>query len=180
MKKTLRFISTLLLTAAVLLAAALGGARLLGFRVYAVLSGSMEPAYRTGSLIYTRKVDPLTVKAGDVITFRLDGDTVATHRVVEVVPDGEDSSVVRFRTKGDANEAEDGSLVHGKDVVGAPVFTVPHLGYAVSYIQKPPGVYIAISAGAVLLLLVFLREIFENSGQDGEAAPRKKKGGHAK
>lgn len=180
MKKTLRFVSTLLVAVMVLLAAALAGARLAGFRVYAVLSGSMEPAYRTGSLIYTREVDPLTVKAGDVITFRLDGDTVATHRVVEVVPDGESAAGVRFRTKGDANEAEDGSLVEGKDVVGAPVLTVPYLGYAVSYIQKPPGIYIAITAGAVLLLLVFVQDILENSGQDGDTAPRRKKGGYTK
>lgn len=176
-KKALRFLSTLLVAVMVLLAAALAGARLAGFRVYAVLSGSMEPAYPTGSLICTRKVDPFTLKAGDVITFLLDGDTVATHRVVEVVPDGEDPSVVRFRTKGDANETADGSLVHGENVVGTPVLTVPYLGCAANYIRKPPGLYVAISAGAVLLILLFLPDIFADSGQDGEAAPREKKGG---
>lgn len=176
-KKALRFVSTLLVAVMVLLAAALAGARLAGFRVYAVLSGSMEPAYPTGSLIYTRKVDPFALKAGDVITFRLDEDTAATHRVVEVVPDGEDPDGIRFRTKGDANETEDGSLVRGEDVVGTPVFTVPYLGYAANYIRKPPGIYVAISVGAVLLILVFLPDIFADSGRDGEAAPRKKKGG---
>ena len=86
----------------------------------------------------------------------LDENTVATHRVVEVVPDEDDPSTLRFRTKGDANDAEDGSLVHYKNVIGTPVFTIPKLGYVANYIQHPPGLYVAISAGAVLLLLDLL------------------------
>ena len=80
---------------------------------------------------------------------------------MEVVPDEEDDSVVRFRTKGDANDSVDGSLVHYKNVIGSPVFTIPQLGYVVSYIQNPPGTYVAISAGAILLLLVFLPDLFD-------------------
>ena len=145
---------------AVLLAVALLGVRLIGFQVFAVLSGSMEPTYHVGSLIYVKDVDYTQLEAGDVITFMLDEDTVATHRIVEVVPDETDSSVLRFRTKGDANEAVDGSLVHYKNVVGTPVFTIPKLGYLADYIQNPPGIYIAISAGAVLVLLMFLPDLF--------------------
>ena len=69
----------------------------------------------------------------------LDANTVATHRIVEVVPDENDSSVVRFRTKGDANDAVDGSLVHYKNVLGKPIATIPNLGYFANYIQHPPG-----------------------------------------
>ena len=68
--------------------------------------------------------------------------------------------MIRFRTKGDANEAEDGGLVHYKNVIGTPIFSIPYLGYVADYIQHPPGMYIAISAGAVLLLLVFIPDIF--------------------
>ncbi|MEI3100617.1 MAG: signal peptidase I [Oscillospiraceae bacterium] len=83
-----------------------------------VLSGSMEPTYHVGALIYVKKVDAMELRSGDVITFMLDEDTVATHRIVEVVPDAEDSSVLRFRTKGDADGNVDGSLVHYKNVLG--------------------------------------------------------------
>ena len=69
------------------------------------------------------------------------------------MPDEEDPAVVRFRTKGDANETEDGGLVHYKNVIGTPVFTIPYLGFVANYIQHPPGMYVAISAGAVLLML---------------------------
>lgn len=132
-----------------------------------------SPTYHTGSLIYVKKVDPLTVQAGEVITFMLDEDTVATHRVVEVVPDEEDASVVRFRTKGDANDSEDGGLVHSNNLLGTPVFTIPYLGYVANYIQHPPGMYVAIAGAAVLLILVFLPDVF---AKDGEG---KKKSGKA-
>lgn len=159
-KKIWNVISTVLVVIVVVVALLLVGARLFGLQVYAVLSGSMEPTYHVGSLIYVKDVDPFELESGEVITFMLDENTVATHRIVEVVPDEEDASVVRFRTKGDANENADSSLVHYKNVIGSPVFTIPQLGYVVNYIQNPPGTYVAISAGAILLLLVFLPDLF--------------------
>lgn len=166
LKKTWNIISTVLVAVVVILALLLAGARLLGMQVFTVLSGSMEPTYHTGSIIYVKKIATEDIQPGTVITFMLDEDTVATHRVTAVVPDQEDPTVVRFRTKGDANNAEDGSLVHYKNVIGTPVFTIPGLGYVANYIQHPPGAYVAISAAAVLLLLVFLPDVL---------APEKKK-----
>ncbi|MGM9940928.1 MAG: signal peptidase I [Bulleidia sp.] len=172
MKKFLNRISTILVAAVVVLALLLVGARFIGLNVYTVLSGSMEPTYHVGSLIYVKDVDPYELKNGDVITFMLDEDTIATHRIVEVVPDEEDSNVIRFRTKGDANDSVDGSLVHYRNVIGTPVFSIPKLGYFANYIQHPPGMYIAISAGALILLLVFLPDLFSN---DNSMENKKKK-----
>lgn len=176
-KRIWNYVTSVLVALVLILALLLVGARLVGLRVFTVLSGSMEPTYHVGSLIYVKEVDPFTLREGDVITFLLDEDTVATHRVVGVVPDEEDSSVVRFRTKGDANAAEDGSLVHYKNVIGTPVLTIPYLGYIANYIQNPPGTYIAISAGAILLLLVFIPDLFsdgkkkESGESQGEDTP---------
>ena len=159
-RKILNAFTTILVILAVVLALLLAGARLVGLQVFTVLSGSMEPTYHTGSLIYVKKIDPAEIQPGQVITFLLDADTIATHRVTAVVPDEEDPATLRFRTKGDANNAEDGSLVHYKNVIGTPVFTIPYLGYLANYIQHPPGTYVAISVGAILLLLVFLPDVF--------------------
>ena len=159
-KKIWKCITSVLVALVVIIALLLVGARLFGLQVFTVLSGSMEPAYHVGSLIYVKDVDPFELESGDVITFMLDENTVATHRIVEVVPDEEDDSVVRFRTKGDANENADGSLVHYKNVIGSPVFTIPQLGYVASFIQNPPGMYYAIALGAVLLAMVFLPDLF--------------------
>lgn len=159
-------VSSVLVALVVLLAVLLVGVRLVGFQVFTVLSGSMEPTYHTGALIYVKEVDPYTIQVGQPITFLLTEDTVATHRVVEIVKDENDPTVIRFRTKGDANEVEDGSLVHYKNVIGVPVFSIPYLGYVADFIQHPPGMYIAIAAGAVLLLLVLLPDLL-HGGKDG-------------
>ena len=160
LKKIWNIFTTVLTVIAILLAVALVGVRLFGFQVFSVLSGSMEPLYHVGSLIYVKEVDYHELKSGDVITFMLDEDLVATHRIVDVFPDQDDPSVLRYQTKGDANEAADGTLVHYKNVIGTPVFTIPYLGYVADFIQKPPGTYAAIAIGAVLLALMFLPDLF--------------------
>ena len=111
----------------VLLAVALVGVRLVGIKTYAVISGSMEPTYPTGSLLYVKSVNAQELRVGDAITFMLDEDTVATHRIIEIIPDDEDSSILRFRTQGDANDTPDGTPVHYKNIIGKPVFAVPYL-----------------------------------------------------
>ena len=111
LKKVWNVVSSILVALVVILALLLVGARVAGLQVFTVLSGSMEPTYHTGSLIYVKKVDPYAIQEGQPITFMLDENTVATHRVVGIVPDEEDPTVIRFRTTGAANEAEDARLV---------------------------------------------------------------------
>ena len=153
----------------VLLAVALVGVRLFGLSVYAVLSGSMEPTYPVGSLLYVKEVDHRSLQVGDPITYMLDEDTVVTHRIIEVLPDETDPQTVRYFTQGDANDIPDGSSVHYKNIIGKPVFCIPYLGYVSDYIQHPPGMYLAIAAGAILILLVFLPDVFADDGKKSKS-----------
>ena len=160
MKKIWNWISGVLVGVVVLLAVALVGVRLIGLQPFTVLSGSMVPTYEVGSLIYVKSVDYKELKVGDPITYMLSENTVVTHRIIEVLVDEEDPNTIRYFTQGDANAAPDGVSVHYKNIIGKPVFSIPYLGYVSSYIQNPPGMYVAIAAGAVLILLVFLPDIF--------------------
>lgn len=168
-KKIWNIATTAIVVVVVVFTVLLVGARLFGFNVLYVTSGSMEPEYPTGSLLYVKKVDPYKIEVGQVITFMLDEDTLATHRVVEILKDESDPSVIRFATKGDANNANDGTPVHYKNVVGTPVFSIPYLGYVAAYIQDPPGMYMAIAAGAVLLLLILLPDLFDGDTKSKKA-----------
>lgn len=177
MKRTIkiiiRIINTIIVIAAVLLAFLFVGVRFLGVQLYAVLSGSMEPDYPTGSLIYVVKADPAELSEKDVITFRISGSTIATHRIVEVLPDENDPDKFFYRTKGDANDHEDAGLVSSDDLIGTPVAVIPQAGYFASYIQTPPGSYAAIAVGAALILFVFVTDSFTKSkkpesGKDGK------------
>ena len=192
-------ITTIVVILIVFLAIALVGVRVVGLTPYTVLSGSMEPTYHVGSLIYVKEVEPSEVEVGDPITFVVNEDLlVATHRVVEidvqtsrqqaiVDENGEamvyaegnpiyeevplDEPAYYFTTKGDANDAVDGSQVYYKNLLGEPVFTIPYLGYLSSWIQTKKGMIISINVALILLLLTFLPDLLRSV----DDAPKKKK-----
>jgi len=166
MKKAWNIISTALVILIVLCAVFLMGSRLIGYQVFTVISGSMEPVYSVGDLLYVKDVDVNSIQVGDPITFVLNEDlVVATHRVVRI-----DAANEHFYTKGDANETEDSAPVHFKNVIGVPQFSIPYLGYVSDFIQNPPGTYITIGVGILLILLVFLPDML---GKKKEEEPSK-------
>lgn len=173
-KRIWNWISGVLVGIVVLLAIALVGVRLIGLQPYVVLSGSMRPTYEVGSLIYVKSVDYKTLQVGDPITYMISQDTVVTHRIIEVLVDEEDPDTIRYFTQGDANSVADGTSVHYKNIIGKPVFSIPYLGYVSNYIQNPPGKYIAISGGAILILLVFLPDIFTDEDKKKKNDPQQK------
>ena len=192
-------ITTIVVILIVFLAIALVGVRVFGLTPYTVLSGSMEPTYHVGSLIYVKEVEPSEVEVGDPITFVVNEDLlVATHRVVEIdvqtsrqqtivdengeaMVDAEgnpiyeevplDEPAYYFTTKGDANDAVDGAQVYYKNLLGVPVFTIPYLGYLSSWIQTKKGMIISINVALILLLLTFLPDLLRSV----DDAPKKKK-----
>ena len=173
-KKIWSAVTTILVVIVVLAAVLMVGVRIAGIQTYTVLSGSMEPTFHVGSLVYVKSVDTAELKVGDPITYMASEDTVVTHRIAGIVPDEEDSSVTRFRTKGDANEAEDAVLVHYKNIIGKVIFNVPYLGYLANFIQSPKGRYVAIAAGAFLLVLVFVPDLIFKDEEPGKKPEDKK------
>ena len=163
LKKIWNVVSTTVVVLVVVLALLLAGARLVGLQVYTVLSGSMEPNYHVGSIIYVKDAEPETLKVGDAISFLISENTVATHRIIEVLPDENDPSVIRFRTKGDNNDIPDTNPVHCNNVLGKVVGTIPLLGYVSEFVQNPPGTYITLGAAMLMVLAVFLPDIFRSA-----------------
>ena len=139
-QKVWNAVTTVLVILVVVLALLLVGVRLVGLRPMCVLSGSMEPTYHTGSLIYVKPCAPEDVQVGDPITFVLNEDLdVVTHRVVSI-----DAENQHFYTKGDANDAPDGAPVYFKNLIGRPVFTMPKIPAKI-WKNKGPVQYFACS-----------------------------------
>ncbi len=170
--KTITWIIVLAVTA---FAVALVGVKLFGVQVYTVLSGSMEPVYKTGAVIYVTEVDPKELQVGDDITFKLSETTTATHRIIEVLTDENDPELLQFRTQGVANDVEDASPVDQSQIIGSPVFTIPYLGYVAAYIQQPPGLYVGLSVGAALLLFVIIIELLTDDKDKKKEKKQKNK-----
>ncbi len=170
--KIWNIVSWILVFMLVLCALLLVGVRLIGLTPYAILSGSMEPTYHVGSIIYVKSVPSEAIEVGDPITFVLNEDlVVATHRVIDIDAENE-----LFYTQGDANSAPDGKPVHWNNLLGRPVFSIPKLGYFSEWITSPPGIYIGICAAAALIILMFLPDMLKRADSaDREKAASKKR-----
>lgn len=154
-RQLVSWLSILMFAVMVALAVLLVGVRVVGLTPYTVLSGSMEPTYPVGSMIYVRAIDAADITPGTPLTFRIAGGTVATHRVVEVTElDGSPAYV----TKGDANDNTD-PPVRLSAVIGSPVFSIPYLGYISTWLQSGAGAIAGIAFAAVLLLSAVLTEL---------------------
>ena len=208
-KKALDVASTVMLVLFVVFIILLVGVRLFGIEPHIVVSGSMEPKYLTGSLVY---VDPMTreeacnLKAGDDVTYLVDNKgTKVTHRIYEVVgpayvknqhgevvmdengqpvvaKDDRGYPIIMYVTYGINNKNSsdpsgytlDGAPGVGNlassNVFGKPVFTIPFLGYVASFVQNPPGKYVAIALCALLLASSLLSGFFKKEEQKKDAA----------
>lgn len=147
-------ITSLIALIVVALAIMLYGVKLFGLIPLRVLSGSMEPQYKTGSMIYIKKAQPQDIKADEPITFYMsDGKTLATHRVVKV-----DTENNCFYTKGDANDIIDPQPVPFSKLIGKPVFSIPDLGYIASFISSSVGSVVAIITVGILIALFIISD----------------------
>lgn len=109
-----------------------------GYSAFRVLTGSMEPAIETDSLILVRRIAPSEVKKDDIISFYSKdpshGGAVNTHRVISVEQDGE---LWYYTTKGDANQIADKYIVTSNELIGKVIFTSHPLGIFVRLLANP-------------------------------------------
>ena len=158
LRRICKIFSSLVLIAVVLLAVLLAGVRLIGFTPYTVLSGSMEPNYHVGSVIYVAKVDPTELQVNDPITYKGASGVVVTNRIIEI-RNADKPAALSFITKGDANKAPDGTPVPAAAVIGKPCFTVPYLGYLSNFVSKPQGLFAVVGVGLLAIVLSMLADI---------------------
>jgi len=122
-----------------------------------VLSGSMEPAVKMGSIVLVKPTD--NYKIGDIITF---GEvnkikTPTTHRIYEMKVKG---SQPVYITKGDANNAPDITEITKNDILGKVLFSVSYLGFAVDFAKKPLGFALIIIIPAAVIVFGEIKKIY--------------------
>lgn len=84
-----------------------------------ILSNSMKPVFKRGDIVYIKSIEINNIKIGDIIAYFHNG-YIVVHRVIEIFEyQGEN---VRFRTKGDNNNASDAYYVSKDDIVGIRCF----------------------------------------------------------
>ena len=131
-----------------------------GYSQLVVTSGSMEPAFSAGDMIVIRQEEDYGL--GDIVTFRLSGGELVTHRIVGSVEGS-------FITKGDANNTEDDELLDPGRIVGKLVTYLPAVGSFMLFLRTPVGMFALVVLGFLLIELPTLL-----------GARREEKGRHAR
>lgn len=127
--------------------------------VVPVQGGSMRPFLQTGDVVLLHRVNPSTLKVGEVIaveTTKTDQQTYGVpaqvvHRIVAVE---HTAGGLAFKTRGDANSGADVFITYAPDVVGIMTGKVPYLGYPVIFFKSRQGEIFA--AAMALVALVYL------------------------
>lgn len=129
-----------------------GEPSIFGYQLKIVLSGSMEPEIKTGSIIAVKPVEEKTTfKQNDIITFVDSNNQIVTHRIVDVIGNGE---YIQYVTKGDNNEHPDVEPVLAQNVIAEySGLTIPYLGYFIEFAKSQKGaVFLFIVPGILLLI----------------------------
>ncbi len=122
-----------------------------GFTPLTVETESMAPTFNAGDLIIIKKVDPSTLKEGDIITFHTiieNRYALNTHRINRI----DESNVYRtYETKGDNNQISDRHIIADADIVGKYVTRLAGFGKVINFLSTSTGFFIVI----VLPMLAF-------------------------
>ena len=136
--------------------------RLMGYEIYEVVSGSMEPELPVGSMIYAKAAGPEEIGEGDIIVFQKNG-AVITHRVVRDCPEEKE-----FITKGDANQGEDMTPTPYGSLIGKVVFHIPYAGVLMTMLSGTTGKIYAVLFAVCGVLLRMVGGILEKQGGEKE------------
>ena len=140
----------------------------IGFRPLVVLSGSMEPTYKTGSIMYFEEGNVEDIEKGDVIVFECRTSPYVTHRVSDI-ENG------KYITKGDANEFVDPEKVELQSVKGKAIdFSIPLLGYYIQFMNTHFGAIV------VIILILVSEFLLSNIGTNDKEEKDALEGGKRK
>uniref|UniRef100_M1BMW5 Signal peptidase complex catalytic subunit SEC11 n=1 Tax=Solanum tuberosum TaxID=4113 RepID=M1BMW5_SOLTU len=127
--------------------------------VVVVLSGSMEPGFKRGDILFLHmSKDP--IRAGEIVVFNVDGREIPiVHRVIKV-HERKDTGEVNVLTKGDNNFGDDRLLyaqgqlwLQRHHIMGRAVGFLPYVGWVtIIMTEKPIIKYILIGALGLLVI----------------------------
>ncbi len=115
------------------------------YRIFSVLTGSMEPVYNVGDVLISKEIEAKDIKVGDAVSYlgnsgAFDGKVI-THEVINIEKD--DNNELLFTTKGVANEVED-PVVKSDQIYGVVVYKSVILSTIYGIISTPIGMYLLI------------------------------------
>lgn len=148
------------------------------YRMFTVVTGSMDPVYKVGDVVISKEVDPSTIKKGDDVVYLGEKndfkDKIVTHRVIKI--EKKDNEYY-FTTKGIANDYSD-PVISSDQIYGKVVYKPVVLSFLSGILNTKLGFYLLIFVPvAFLIFLEILDYIKRKEGEldEGEKEEVKEK-----
>lgn len=147
---------------------------LFGYRLYYVVSGSMEPTLHVGDVVLCRERGPEQLHNGDILVYdgkdgELAGKTI-THRIIE--EPSEVNGSWQIKTQGDAEGTIPDPLVGGDQVIGVVLTRLQLITRLYSFFITPWGL-LAVCAPVAWALVSEVRNLIlmvKEEKSDGKTA----------
>ena len=141
---------------------------LAGYRVFTVVTGSMEPDYSIGDILLAREKPISEIEVGDDVVYLGNiGDfagKIVTHRVIEINIDDEDGTKT-FITKGIANDEQD-FPIKGEQIIGVIAFNIVPLSFIGHIVQNLYSFYFAVFLPLGILVFLEIKRMTKNFGRN--------------
>jgi len=126
-------------------------------KTFIVVSGSMEPAIKSGTLVLTKAVNPKSLKVGDIIAFVSPNNPndFIIHRISSI----KSTNPLRVSTKGDNNNSVDQWDVVESGIKGQYQLSLPYLGKIAGFVRQPLGFILIICFPALIFIISELFKI---------------------
>lgn len=129
----------------------------MSYRLFTVVTGSMEPKYNVGDVLIAKEKDASEIKIGDAISYlgtkgNIKGKVV-THEVVDITVD--ENGEYLFHSKGIVNLVED-PVVHESQLYGVVIYKSRILSFIYSVISTDIGMFLFI---VVPILYIVISEV---------------------
>lgn len=120
-------------------------------KAFIVMSGSMEPDIKTGSIVITKSINPNDLKIGDVVAYNSPSNAKENilHRIISI----KSTNPLIFKTKGDNNNIPDNWDLMSVGVLGKEIFVIPYIGYFAGFIKSPIGFIIFIFIPSIYFII---------------------------
>lgn len=136
------------------------------YRMFTVVTGSMEPVYNVGDVVISKEVEPSTINKGDDVVYLGEKndfkDKIVTHRVIKI--EKKDNEYY-FTTKGIANDYSD-PVISSDQIYGKVVYKPVVLSFLSGILNTKLGFYLLIFVPvAFLIFLEILDYIKRKEGE---------------
>ena len=141
-----------------------GNIKVGSYRLFEVLTSSMESVYPRGSIIFVKETSANELVIGDDITFLRSEDTVVTQRIIKIEEDYAGTGRRGFVTKGVDNINVDDDTVLEADVIGKVTKSFPKIGAMLSWVSER--LTAVVFLGGLIVVAFFLKNFWRDNKKE--------------